>query len=59
MAPLEPDGPGVELFTERALAADRAFDVHGCRGTVVQICRRLDGVPLAIELAAARTARFW
>ncbi len=55
VAPLEPTGPGVELFTERAVAADRAFAVEQWQSEITQICRRLDGVPLAIELAASRT----
>ena len=54
VGPLEP-GPGVELFDERAAAVDPAFDAQRSRGDVEEICRRLDGVPLAIELAAART----
>ena len=55
VAPLEPAGPGVELFNERAAAASRTFDPSASRDDVEEICRRLDGVPLAIELAAART----
>ncbi len=55
VAPLEPAGPGVELFNERASAASRTFDPSSSRHDVEEICRRLDGVPLAIELAAART----
>ena len=55
VAPLEAAGPGVELFNERAAAASPTFDPHGGRDAVEEICRRLDGVPLAIELAAART----
>jgi predicted ATPase/DNA-binding winged helix-turn-helix (wHTH) protein len=47
--------PGVQLFVERAGAAFDAFrfDDAAVPG-VVEICRRLDGIPLAIELAAAR-----
>jgi predicted ATPase/DNA-binding SARP family transcriptional activator len=55
VAPLDPTGPGVELFDERALAASSTFDPVASRPAVEEICRRLDGVPLAIELAAART----
>ena len=55
VAPLEPAGPGVELFNERASAASQTFDPSASRDDVEEICRRLDGVPLAIELAAART----
>jgi predicted ATPase/DNA-binding SARP family transcriptional activator len=53
VGPLGP-GPGVELFVERAAAVDPTFDAHTGPGDVAEICRRLDGVPLAIELAAAR-----
>ena len=55
VAPLEPSGPGVELFDERASAVSPTFDPFASRADVEEICRRLDGVPLAIELAAART----
>ena len=54
VGPLEPEGPAVELFAERALSADPSFDLDSDRQSVIEICRRLDGVPLAIELAAAR-----
>jgi predicted ATPase len=47
--------PGVQLFVERARAADPSFDLEKSEAAVLEICRRLDGVPLAIELAAART----
>jgi predicted ATPase/DNA-binding SARP family transcriptional activator len=52
--PLDLADAAVELFTERASAASQVFDGVGDRDDVVEICRRLDGVPLAIELAAAR-----
>lgn len=73
VGPLDPDGPGVELFRERAAALAVVLEPPSPTGTqpsapdgtapgraappdaVSEICRRLEGVPLAIELAAART----
>jgi len=43
------------LFIERATAANHAFEANERNAAaIVDICRRLDGIPLAIELAAAR-----
>jgi len=45
----------VRLFAERAAVADPGFNVDQRNiADVAEICRRLDGMPLAIELAAAR-----
>ena len=45
----------VALFTERARAADRRFTLTDDNvRDVIEICQRLDGMPLALELAAAR-----
>ena len=50
------DAPAVDLFYERALAGGAALvDDDQTRQTVHQVVERLDGIPLAIELAAART----
>ena len=51
--PMQPDEAG-QLFVERAVAvhSEAPLSVHD--KTVTHICQRLDGMPLAIELAAAR-----
>lgn len=49
--------PALALFCERAARADRHFRLRPERlGLAVELCRRLDGLPLAIEMAAARVA---
>lgn len=49
------EAAAVRLFAERARATSPAFTLDAATvGDVVEICRRLDGMPLAIELAAAR-----
>jgi predicted ATPase len=52
------DSAAVALFVERAQHVSPLFTVgdDGEAAAVVEICRRLDGIPLAIELAASRTA---
>ncbi|SEM14578.1 AfsR/SARP family transcriptional regulator [Nonomuraea pusilla] len=47
--------PSVRLFADRAAAVRASFTVTGENaGRVAEVCRALDGLPLAIELAAAR-----
>jgi predicted ATPase/DNA-binding winged helix-turn-helix (wHTH) protein len=62
--PNQPDAPGdilgssaVQLFVARTMAINSAFFPDDTSlGEIASICRRLDGIPLAIEFAAARAA---
>ncbi|SEG73562.1 Predicted ATPase [Actinacidiphila yanglinensis] len=55
LAPLPVPGDGVRLFTERAAEVLPDFAVSGADAeAVTELCARLDGLPLALELAAVR-----
>jgi predicted ATPase/DNA-binding SARP family transcriptional activator len=50
-----PDSPAVALFLDRARASDRSFvATSDALDTIARVCQRLDGLPLGLELAAAR-----
>jgi predicted ATPase/DNA-binding winged helix-turn-helix (wHTH) protein len=51
--------PAVQLFVERAMASREDFELNDADAPIVaEICRKLDGIALAIELAAARMDAF-
>jgi predicted ATPase len=52
------ESSAVTLFVERARSVAQRFSLAGAEEAeaIVEICRRLDGIPLAIELAASRMA---
>jgi predicted ATPase/class 3 adenylate cyclase len=53
----EDAGPAVQLFIERARQIRPSFEMTGAnQESIYDICRRVDGIPLALELAAARVA---
>jgi predicted ATPase/class 3 adenylate cyclase len=55
LSPLPVETEATELFFDRAVAGGAALDDSDATRLVVEtICRRLDGLPLAVELAAAR-----
>jgi predicted ATPase len=56
LGPLHDEGPA--LFVERARGAEPRVDWDPAEPAVIEICRRLDDVPLALELAAGQLRRF-
>ena len=51
--------PAIELFVERATAGDAGFELTDANASDVgNICRRLDGIALAIELIASRVSAY-
>lgn len=51
--------PAIQLFAERSMASSDTFELSDADvPSVADVCRRLDGIPLAIELAAAAVGLF-
>lgn len=50
--------PAVQLYIDRARNVNSQFSSRGQEQSIAELCRALDGLPLAIELAAARTNIF-
>jgi predicted ATPase len=51
--------PAIQVFMERAVAGGARLDLSDANASVVaNICRKLDGVALAIELAAGRVGAY-
>lgn len=54
-SPDDDTAPAVRLFAERAMAVRPGLELDRATvGHIAEVCRRLDGLPLALELAAAR-----
>jgi predicted ATPase/DNA-binding winged helix-turn-helix (wHTH) protein len=51
--------PSIQLFVDRVSASDATYELaDASAATVARICRKLDGIPLAIEMAAGRVEAF-
>jgi predicted ATPase len=51
--------PAAHLFVDRVVASGHQFELtDGDAAVVAEVCRKLDGIPLAIELAAARVGTY-
>ncbi len=59
VGPLPADSDGLRLFADRASAVSPSFEITAKnRSAAIRVCHQLDGLPLAIELAAARVNAF-
>lgn len=57
LEPLAPQ-PALQLFAERVRSIDGIYDAESDSATIAAICRHLDCMPLAIEMAATRVPAF-